>query len=889
MNPPAERLSAALADRYRIERELGQGGMATVYLAQDIKHDRKVALKVLKPELAAVLGADRFVVEIKTTASLQHPHILPLFDSGTADGFLFYVMPFIEGETLRDKLNRETQLGVDEAVRIAREVADALDYAHSKGVIHRDIKPENILLANGRPMVADFGIALAVSAAAGGRMTETGLSLGTPHYMSPEQATADKEITGRSDIYSLASVLYEMLAGVPPHEGGSAQQTIMRIIADTPRPVSELRKSVPPNVTAAVAKALEKLPADRFDSAKVFSDALGNASFALAGAVRDRSGAAPRWQQRAIVPLAVVAVLAIAVAVWGWMRPAPARPVARYHLGLPDSAPLSGAIARIAAPGDGSWLVYRSGGLQESINGLWIRRRDNLTSTKLAGTQGAQSPFVSPDGKAIGYFANNSLWTVPLTGGSPVKIAEGTFAENGGSWGPEDVLYVDGPGPSPLQKVRATPGSVAEPFTQLDTSANETDHVSPEVLPSGKGVIFVTRIGGYETWEVAVADIKTGAHRRLTRGVYARYAKSGHLLIVTASGILTAARFDEQAMQVLGTPVSLGDKVGLRGFFRTADLLITGDGTLVYAPDDSWPGGNSGELMWVARDGRAVPVAPGWTTAALFPTLSPDDNQVALSIRDESGNLQLWVRDLERGTATKLTHRFAINWRPSWQADSRSLMYLSTRTRAGEVLLRRLDGADDDSLVLTRQSEISEAMTTADGQWIVYRQGANAVSDLYARRLTGDTTPVALATGEFLERNPEVSPDGRYLAYSSNETDRIEVYLRPFPDASANKWLVSTTGGMNPLWSRDGRELFYRNGSGDLVAVEVTTGTPPIGRQRVLFSTLPYIFPPTHRSYDVARDGRFLMVRLVNNADAVSAPIVVVENFFEELRRKVSR
>jgi Tol biopolymer transport system component/tRNA A-37 threonylcarbamoyl transferase component Bud32 len=885
LNP---RLSGALSDRYRIDRELGQGGMATVYLAQDLKHDRKVALKVLKPELAAVLGADRFVVEIKTTASLQHPHILPLFDSGTADGFLYYVMPFIQGETLRDRLNRETQLGVDEAVKIAIDVADALHYAHSQGVIHRDIKPENILIQNGRPMVADFGIALAVSAAAGGRMTETGLSLGTPHYMSPEQATADKEITGRSDVYSLASVLYEMLAGQPPHLGGSAQQIIMKIIAEPVETVTRYRKSVPPNVAAALDRALEKLPADRFDSAKAFSDALGNPSFASAVAARDTGGAAlPRWQRRAIVPLAAIAVLAVIAAVHGWTRPAPPRPVARYHLGLPDSAPLSGAIARIAAPGDGSWLVYRSGGLQESTNGLWIRRRDNLTSTKLAGTQGAQSPFVSPNGEAIGYFANNSLWTVPLTGGSPVKIAEGTFAENGGSWGPQDVLYVDGPGPSPLQKVRATPGSVAEPFTQLDTSANETDHVSPEVLPSGKGVIFVTRIGGYETWEVAVADIKTGEHRRLTRGVYARYAKSGHLLIVTASGILTAARFDERAMQVLGTPVSLGDKVGLRGFFRTADLLITGDGTLVYAPDDSWPGGNSGELMWVARDGRAVPVAPGWTTAALFPALSPDNHQVALSIRDESGNLQLWVRDLQRGTAKKLTHRFAINWRPSWQADSRSLMYLSTRTKAGEVLLRRLDGTDDDSLVLTRQSEISEAMTTVDGQWIVYRQGANAVSDLYARRLTGDTTPVALATSEFLERNPEVSPNGQYLSYTSNETGPSEVYLRPFPRASENKWLVSTTGGMNPVWSRDGKELFYRNGSGDLVAVEVTAGTPPIGRQRVLFSALPYIFPPTHRSYDVASDGRFLMVRLVNNADVVSAPLVVVENFFEELRRKV--
>src|SRR5687767_14070843 len=279
MSTVAERLATALGDRYRIERELGQGGMATVYLAEDLKHKRKVALKVLKPELAAVLGADRFVQEITTTASLQHPHILPLFDSGTADGFLFYVMPFIEGETLRDKLNRETQLGVDEAVRIAREVADALDYAHSKGVIHRDIKPENILLANGRPMVADFGIALAVSAAAGGRMTETGLSLGTPHYMSPEQATAEKEISARSDVYSLASVLYEMLSGQPPHVGASAQQIIMKILTEEAEPVTKLRRSVPSNVAAALAKALEKLPADRFESAKAFSEALVNPAF----------------------------------------------------------------------------------------------------------------------------------------------------------------------------------------------------------------------------------------------------------------------------------------------------------------------------------------------------------------------------------------------------------------------------------------------------------------------------------------------------------------------------------------------------------------------------------------------------------------------------------
>ncbi len=301
MTESTERLSSALADRYRILRRLGEGGMATVYLAEDLKHKRQVAVKVLRPELAAVLGAERFVQEITTTANLQHPHIVPLFDSGEADSFLYYVMPYIEGETLRAKLDRETQLGIDEAVKITTDVADALDYAHRHGIIHRDIKPENILMHDGRPMVADFGIALAVSAAAGGRMTETGLSLGTPHYMSPEQATAEKEITARSDIYSLGSVLYEMLAGEPPHMGNSAQQIIMKIIAEDAEAVTELRKSVPPNVAAAVAKSLEKLPADRFPTAAEFGAALTasampkSATMGRPSCIRMFSGLMSRW------------------------------------------------------------------------------------------------------------------------------------------------------------------------------------------------------------------------------------------------------------------------------------------------------------------------------------------------------------------------------------------------------------------------------------------------------------------------------------------------------------------------------------------------------------------------------------------------------------------
>ncbi|HSE95629.1 MAG TPA: serine/threonine-protein kinase, partial [Methylomirabilota bacterium] len=268
------RLSAALAGRYDLERELGAGGMATVYLARDLRHDRRVAVKVLRPELAAVIGAERFLAEIKTTANLQHPHILPLHDSGEADGFLFYVMPYVEGESLRDRLNREKQLPVADAVRLVTEVAGALDYAHRHNVIHRDIKPENILLHDGSALVADFGIALAASKAGGTRMTETGMSLGTPHYMSPEQAMGEREITARSDVYALGAVAYELLTGDPPFTGSTAQAIVARVVTEQPRPMAAQRHTIPPHVEAAVLTALEKLPADRFASAADFARAL---------------------------------------------------------------------------------------------------------------------------------------------------------------------------------------------------------------------------------------------------------------------------------------------------------------------------------------------------------------------------------------------------------------------------------------------------------------------------------------------------------------------------------------------------------------------------------------------------------------------------------------
>src|SRR5665213_2535679 len=398
MNDIPPRLAEALVDRYRLERELGAGGMATVYLAHDLRHDRKVAVKVLRPELAAVIGAERFLAEIKTTAALQQSHILPLFDSGQADGFLFYVMPFVEGESLRDRLKRERELPVDDAVRLAKEVASALDFAHRHGVIHRDIKPENILLQDGQALVADFGIALAVTQAGANRMTETGLSLGTPGYMSPEQATGERTLDARADVYSLGCLLYEMLAGEPPHTGPTVQAVIAAVVTKEPERLSARRRSVPANVDYAVHKALAKLPADRFASAEAFVRALSEpatGAMTSAQAAGYMPAPAPARSMRRTLLIGAAALLVVALAAAGWMRPREHSFMNRYALYLrPNEAVAASAPGgHVAISPDGRRIVYMGRG--EGSTRLWVKDADQISPTPLAGTDGASSPFLS--------------------------------------------------------------------------------------------------------------------------------------------------------------------------------------------------------------------------------------------------------------------------------------------------------------------------------------------------------------------------------------------------------------------------------------------------------------------------------------------------------------
>ena len=888
----AERLSSALADRYRIERELGQGGMATVYLAEDLKHKRKVALKVLKPELAAVLGAERFVQEITTTASLQHPHILPLFDSGTADGFLYYVMPFIQGETLRDKLNRETQLGVDEAVKVATEVADALHYAHTQGVIHRDIKPENILLANGRPMVADFGIALAVSAAAGGRMTETGLSLGTPHYMSPEQATAEKEISARSDVYSLASVLYEMLAGQPPHSGGSAQQVIMKILTEAPPPVTTLRRSVPPNVSAAVARALEKLPADRFGSAAGFAAALSDPSFRATGvAARDAMVVPAGWRRRAAVPALVAVGLLLMALIWAITRPDAPEPVTRYRLMLAEGQGLSGSPwSRLAVSPDGSKLVYVSDG--DRGTRLMMRLRDQLDAMALPGTDGAINPAVSPNGKHVAFMdrvgPGGAIKVISLAGGPPLTVTDSAVGVPGMAWGSDGFIYYDRIGVGPLMRVPET-GGRAESIGQLNSTKGEQQHSWPDALPNGRGVIMTVSRGGpgamgSESDEIAVLDLSNGTHRALVRGIFARYARSGHLLYVTAEGTLMGVPFDEGRMQLTGEPVALTEGVGVRIGGGAVNLTLSADGTLWYAAGKV---GSSGTLqpVWVARDGAATPAAPDWSGLISDPALSPDGKRLAVSITESTS--QIWVRDSE-GLVSKLTHKGRENVRPAWAHDGRSVAFVSDQRTDRDLFQRLADGSQPETLLLDEKRPLEEVAFSRDGAWVIYRAGSiPAERDLYARRIGTDSS-IALVATAAAETSPALSPDGRWLAYVSDESGSTEVYVRPFPNTGDGRWQISSQGGQEPVWAHSGKELFYRvAGSTNVqMVVDVMPGPTFVpGSRRVLFPLIRYSLGASHQQYAVAPDGRFLMIRATESESLDH--LVVVENFFEVLRTRV--
>ncbi len=866
-----ERLTEALSGRYRIERELGAGGMATVYLAQDIRHNRRVAVKVLRPELAAIIGAERFLSEITTTANLQHPHILPLFDSGEVDGFLFYVMPYVEGETVRDRISREKQLPVADAVRITIEVASALDYAHRQGVIHRDIKPENILLHDGSALVADFGIALAVSTA-GTRMTETGMSLGTPHYMSPEQAMGEREITATSDVYALGCVLYEMLVGEPPFTGPTAQAIIARVVTEEPRSLTIQRKTIPEHVEAAVEQALQKLPADRFTSAAEFAAALQGRGTASMTRARPRGPAAPHDRRPIPVPLMAASGLVLAAlglvggwALWHQLPPKFPPVVSRFAQALPDSVAYFETLAdQIVYAPNGSVFAFTTQA------GVVLRYADRVEPVPAPGARRGTLPFFSPDSRWLGYLEGPRVMKVPLAGGAAVAICD-SCPGYAFSWGSDDSVRYYASGDEDLQTrqlyVVPAQGGIPRIFATPDSGSGEAFR-SPMLLPGERTVLFALFKG--RTSRLAALNLDNGVITRFEQvGFSPQWVDRGFVVLGNRDGSLIALPFDAHRARPTGAPVTIARDINQSNAFVTT-AGVSASGFIVYPQSGA---SALRQLMLVSRSGQATPLGSE-PRAFDNPRFSPDGRRIAVTIRVTDGpGRDVWVFDIAQRSWSRLTTD-GLSDLPIWTPDGRRLVYASN----SDLWWVAADGSERaESLYVANGGRIPGSVTP-DGRSVVFQEVGSGFDGI--RILQFDSAPVSrmMLPAAFNESEGTLSPDGRWLAYQSDEADRMEVYVRPFP-GPGGRVSVSVLGGTEPAWSRDGRELYYRAADSLMAATVSLSPTFAVTGRRVLF-TGPFLRATNSREYDPAPDGqRFVMVR----GGTTQSTLIVLGNVFERL------
>ena len=868
------KLATALSGRYRIEREIGVGGMATVYLARDEKHNRKVALKVLKPELGAVLGVERFLAEIQVTANLQHPHLLPLFDSGEADGLLFYVMPFVDGESLRARLERERQLPVDEAVRIAAAVASALAYAHQNGVIHRDLKPENVLLQAGQPVIADFGIALAVSNAGGTRVTQTGLSLGTPQYMSPEQATGDRTIDARSDIYSLGAMTYEMLVGDPPHLGSTAQAIIAKVLTERPPSVQVGRPAVSDNVAYAVERALEKLPADRWNSANEFAEALrGNV---LTSGTRTRSrvlpttGAAalPTWAWMALGTLSVVAVAGAGTAAWMTTRdPVPALR-GQFGIEIPDSSRVvsvgPGSGNPIAISRDGSQLVMAIGPTGRDGQ-LYLRRLDDPVPQPIRGTEGAMQASLSPDGESVVFHVFPELKVVSTRGGTPKVIADSGAVAH---WGDNGLIAY-----THANKITVTSpeGGQSRTIVGPDSATGRTRVAFPWILPAGTHALVTWWKGDnvIDSARLAVVSLSDGTFEDLgVPGTFARYAAPGYILFGRTGSEVWAAPFSAHKRAVTGPAHRLLENVWQNGGGQTA-FAVSDNGSLLYRRGD--PQGDLFDLCAVDKAGaeECLPVAQ-----AQFgePRVSPDGKRIAVRLSaDANVPADVAVYDLAAGTRATLATGVRGARGPEWFGDGTRVLFTQRVGDTVMVMARRWD--------LSEPAQVLARGTTADftgaivagpnaGSLVVLRRGTIVIAPIDSLKAG---TPVVSAPGL---GNFQVSPNGRILAYTSAESRQNEVYVTTLPGPGP-RIPVSTNGGDSPVWSGDGSTLYYRGEFRMMSASIVERPALAVTRRETLFDENGRYTRGFPAKYDILADGRFLMVRRPQRGDHRSELILM--------------
>ena len=826
------RLADSLAARYTIEREIGRGGMATVYLARDLRHERQVAVKVLHPDLAAALGAERFLTEIRTTANLQHPHILPLHDSGDAGGLLFYVMPFIEGETLRARLEREGPLPIDDAVRIAREVLSALDYAHRHRVIHRDVKPENILLHDGSALVADFGIALAVQTAGGARMTQTGLSLGTPSYMSPEQAMGEKSVDARSDVYAVGAMLYEMLTGEPPFSGASVQAIVAKVLTERPTPPSIVRDTVPPHIEAAALRALAKLPADRFASAKDFADALVDGS-RIAPSSAPPLAVAERLAARAQRALRFLpwALLAIAIAVSAWLVRRPRE--GPMELQLARQLTFEGDVVGTAISADGTWIAYVSddcfGTNYTCTKTLKVREVDGTQSLKLVTWTAIGSTVRwSPDGSTVAFVgapdsAAGSLWVIPRLGGSPQRVGP---APSAWAFAPDGRLIVAG----------------LKMMLWLD--AHTFAHTDSAPLP--RGFVFSDLDVRADGQRIAATSGKDFTHTLVLLD-----ARGGLLDSTTAFGARRSIRWDASQLAILITTPEPGVADNMRRIPVDGSRLRADRATLALgAVADGTDG-----FIDAARTGRVV-VAAGpstynvlvrrlddpnavWTTLAHSTSwvwghdISPDGTSIAGSATDNVGE-NAYIFPLDGGARRMVTALHGLRDYPYWSADGRHLAYSAyTDGTLAEQVFTDAEGGRERRLVAGRASGQTVGWMGSDA--VVLHQGnAIVVVDTLGREQRRVPVPDSLAPGSVIRVD---AARGRAAFWSRVSGAVVVVDLNtgrvaPVLHVRSTAWVAG--------WASDGSVLLATTSSTQGTSAAIpTTPAPPARRELVLQRLAP--------------------------------------------------
>jgi serine/threonine-protein kinase len=882
---------------YEIAGTLGAGGMGEVYRARDTKLGRDVALKILPDQFAQDPDRlARFEREAVVLASLNHPNIGAIYglEEGPAEAgrhVRALVLELVEGQTLADRITAGA-ISLDEALPIARQICEALDAAHEQGIVHRDLKPANVKLrSDGAVKVLDFGLAKAMVPAlqreatasptlASPAATMAGVILGTAAYMSPEQAKG-KPADVRSDIWAFGCVLYEMLTGKPAFTGEHVSEVLAAVLRGEPdwNPIV----TIPPAITRLVRRCLDRDPNRRLhhiaDARIEIEDAIAASGTDLASAATT-SNRRSRWQLIALGLLSLAAGVIVGGALVAYLRPPPSsttRPVTRFVVALPATERPSGLnYPVVAISPDGTRLAWVADN-QRGNDQLFVRQVDRLTETAIPGTEGGHSPFFSHDGKWLGFFAQGKLKKVSLTGGTPVVLADAPDA-HGGSWSEDDTIVFAPTASSPLSTVSANGGSPSR-LTMLDAGKSEAAHRWPSHVPGARAVIFTAGPpdGGWDDSEIVMQSLETGARHALLRGgANGRYVPTGHLVYLRA-GTLYAVPFDRARLTVNGDPIPVVDGIMTSESNLAAHFSFSSIGTLVYVPGSV--GGAQRRLVWVDRAGASQPLAAS-ARAYAMPRLSPDARLVAVQVEGISNDVWLW--DTAREALTRLTFEGSSS-QPTWSSDGRTVTFAAVRGNRRGLFMKAVDGSRREEPLSTIASAVPHSWSP-DGKLLAFHQMSRTTGrDIWLLPREGDRMPQLLLGTPHDERVAVFSPDGKWLAYLSDESGREEVYVQAFP-SSDGRWQISTDGGSEPVWARSGRELFYRRGN-TLMSVDISTGPTFLpGTPKRLFEGR-FVTNVGRANYDVSADGKqFLMIEAIGSESRTTQLNVVLE-WFDELRQ----